>query len=1041
MQYLFYISIMTVSLWARVSGVYHEETVLKINAPKGLKTDGLFGYSIAYQKKLQRLIVSAPRGNSVGQVFSCKPTNSPCKEIVLDHIKKDSAGFTDMWLGATVATGNDFTVVCAPRFTEEAKPEDIFTKRGTFGRCYVYTASSGNVTQMKILGIKNKGVNLFPYEKYMDSFGWATYVDKHDSIMVGGPAMHTGRAIFYSNVTSYPKMMANPFRVAYNFGYSITSGQFKSTDERKMQYAISSPYGLYGEGMVIFTNGAAHTALRNPREYYPPVGSLFGASLCSAKLRGLNQREALLVGAPLYFQKEMVDVGAVYVYQFDVQYQDVVHHRTILGTADRGRFGSAILNLGDLDGDNKDEIAISAPYEDSGSGAVYIYSAVDILADEPADKVHYLQKIQSKGLSTLGFSMSAFQDNDNGCNELAIGAPASNVVLFYRCLTQVTVHVQKLKVHMNTGKQRNNTHFEFDLCIVIEYPAKPKSINVDLEVKVSITHPTARITSSNVDGSMKYKISTSTMQKSYCNVIKIGMVEEGSYEPVIQYQVTVSQLNPPMGLKTFNPAIAMLSDRSTLTLADTVWVADCANENICEPVLTFGIETSMRNGYVIGSSDSEQISVTVKNAGDPAYTACQGARVRQWPGACRRARSDSGVCSHNQPLRNNTAWNSGAIELETRSLRSDNKVITITVDLYEQCSSDLKTTQTKEITLATDPNGLVTRGMANLDGGNISLSAVEIDETGKQFAHVYTVINVGVTTWVDVKSEIVLETKPYYDGLHVTIDSEAEYKCNDLVQDKNGLYGTACVVSEVKSKQKFDVIISIYVMPQTIDAGMLETQNLNQTSHIRITYGEKQVEHSITSILRKKESVVPLWVIITATLVGLLIMALIAFALYECGFLRRKNREKLEKLKRSVHRQTIRRSMMDRESKRIVHTSVNSQSDEKNLIEETDDSASSDGPSIPTAKDAPATEVTAPTKLNECEKLPQNPPKTTAEIHTENTKSEELPSNVTDSKKIRKELIILGLQKNLGRQYGVKPTKPAAKAMNADDTNDMEIKK
>ena len=37
------------------------------------------------------------------------------------------------------------------------------------------------------------------------------------------------------------------------------------------------------------------------------------------------------------------------------------------------RFGSSLLNLGQFDGDKYQDFAVGAPYEDGGTGAVYIY--------------------------------------------------------------------------------------------------------------------------------------------------------------------------------------------------------------------------------------------------------------------------------------------------------------------------------------------------------------------------------------------------------------------------------------------------------------------------------------------------------------------------------------------------------------------------------------------------------------------------------------------------------------------------------------------
>lgn len=93
----------------------------------------------------------------------------------------------------------------------------------------------------------------------------------------------------------------------------------------------------------------------------------FGYELCTADINGDGLPD-LLVSAPFYFGRH--EGGAVYVYQNADYTIPKVPTLKLVGKVE-SRFGLALSNIGDINKDNCDDIAIGAPYEDDG--VVYIY--------------------------------------------------------------------------------------------------------------------------------------------------------------------------------------------------------------------------------------------------------------------------------------------------------------------------------------------------------------------------------------------------------------------------------------------------------------------------------------------------------------------------------------------------------------------------------------------------------------------------------------------------------------------------------------------
>ncbi|XP_046965377.1 integrin alpha-8-like [Vanessa cardui] len=939
---VFPVIIMLMGLTIQSLGLFHQKSMQIFKGPSSLSEGSLFGYSMSYESKFQSLIVSAPKANDIGRIFTININSSevtdvrvPLKRLTPELIKHD------FWLGATVKASSDYFVTCTPRYSE-MKTAVSEKKPATVGVCFI-KQQNDKIVPLKTITNSDRNRNTdMKFKRMMDSFGWSMDVTSQNELLVGAPAMNKGRVMIYKNdlrsVT--PKLIykisyGNP--VLYNFGYSIASGKFFS---KEISYAVSTTFGELGFGKVYFFNSKYENigAINDDN-----LGTMFGATLCSANL-GVD---ALLVGAPAFADSDYTyDVGAVYIYmaQSGASSNEMSLKRKLVGKSSGGHFGHAILSIGDMDGDLKDEIAIAAPYDDDGKGAVYIYTGEGILQGK------LLQKIQPEGFYDFGYSLALVKDYDgNGCNELAISSPKNASIFIFRSVAVITVNLRTK--FPNLQNHKNKTHFAFDSCLEVSPPINPKVFSVDLIVKIETTDRNSKLIGSNGTNTFTYEVSLNENIPSYCRSIGVQSIltPVKEYNLVIAYKISVSLKDDPLKRDDFNISRAILSERSVLDVSGEEWTSDCGGQ-LCVPDLKHTVNSSISVPYLVGSSNMEKFTLSVKNVGQTAYGACAiisvlEARVLRPPPGCTLLKDGTQfICKPDQPLRNGEIWIIHPIEVETTLLTSENDKLTIRSDLYNNCNNktDRNIFEDKFI-LRSDIENISLKGQTNPEEA-VNMTRSDVYELGKSMEHVYTISNNGKTNWIGVKSEIVLDNVPYinYSGAPIIIskDRSSGIGCSTINSSRtDSQIIVLCDIGDLKRNQKANVIIAITIPPNTLDFKE-ENENVTITTTLNLLLNEETISLSLYTVLRFITVPVALWIIIVSSLVGLLILAIISFALYECGFLRRKNKDKLKVLKREVHRQSMRRSMM-RESMRAA-ASRRSTEDNNHLLKPDLDSDQAD---------------------------------------------------------------------------------------------------
>lgn len=319
-----------------------------------------------------------------------------------------------------------------------------------------------------------------------------------DTVVLGTPGPYTWRGTIY--VTSFEEPFLKRDKNIYYgphveqtspvdkysyLGMAVTGAKFFGSN---MSYAAGAPRSNGNGQVIIFTKQITKTEMSVSLVLEgEQFAASFGYELITADING-DMLPDLLVSAPFYFGRH--DGGAVYVYQNDDHHLPTKATLRLIGKLE-SRFGLAMANIGDINMDSCDDIAIGAPYD--GDGVVFIYlGSKNGLSDIPSQIVTASDvKRLPTPIRTFGSSLAGGVDMDsNGYPDLLIGAYDSSaaVVLLARPITNIKTEVKSAELkNIDPMKQgcasdptTNLTCFAFKACCAIEpYESTPiKSLDL-----------------------------------------------------------------------------------------------------------------------------------------------------------------------------------------------------------------------------------------------------------------------------------------------------------------------------------------------------------------------------------------------------------------------------------------------------------------------------------------------------------------------------------------------------------------------------------
>lgn len=887
--------------------LYHETSVLTFRPTPTPVIGEYFGFSVIIRNTTSKeLVVGAPKAKySTGIVYLCEiAIEKSDVECVPYPSKKKTEGVTlkqnDMWFGAAMASYKNDLIIGAPRWFQPYRDTHYLQQ----GLCYV--VGEDYVKVLKPLSdMQQQAILLHNPRKAYSEYVSGTHLNYYaygqagisidmieDQVIIGAPGIMqwTGSIVHYKKRQRYAYYRQletpNPYYTEQlgpdnYFGFSVALGYFLT---KEVAYIASAPRSNRGLGSVLIFNQPESSVapLKIIAEIIgEQLASYFGASLCVVDFNN-DGKSDLLVGAPNFINDDELpfDQGAVYIYLSRVNDTKLIMHPAgyVMGSRKNGaRFGTSIAKLGDVDGDGYPEVAIGAPFEDDGRGAVYIYKGC-----AEGLKSAYIQRIVQEKSSGFGYSISKGVDIDNNaCNDLAIGAFQSRQVFLYRC-----IHTLYLDTWINVPDAfdlpQNSTNFKALFCIRSKPAPSWANVILPLKAKITVDRDAARAVLS-IDP--EYEVHIGPGQVS-CEEKDIRVSPRADLSKPIQILFSVKPQHDPSKdrSKTFSPDWVRLSVESKLDSSfDIQLTRDCGEDLICHPLLEMLLSGLSTTPFIPGSGEKLGVNITVINTAEPAYgfkvNVTLPATPKRIPGECALV-GENMTCEVPSPLHRNEfiTW---LIELDYVHSSIDPTVLKFEVDLWEPLGFKKKDDVDRNFILLVEPKADIAVEGKTSGNNTLQVTRKALDEEEQiSFKHFIEITNYGPSNWPSLFVDINVPKLAY---LSQNIDGCVE----------NSTEWLSCTWSISANASK---PISLPLKLNLKDAGnfLKENISIDLSTFVFVKHGDIAINITTSFIL---DPAPPFWPIIVGVVIGLIMFSGIFYLLYKYGFFSRTKREELKRLK------------------------------------------------------------------------------------------------------------------------------------------------
>ncbi|XP_051925308.1 integrin alpha-M-like isoform X2 [Hippocampus zosterae] len=404
-------------------------------------------------------------------------------------------------------------------------------------------------------------------------------------------------------------------------GYSLTVAQ---TRNARLTVVGAPRYQHRGVVMVISQNRLEQTI--DPFKWQYQIGEYFGAAVCAMDVNGDARTDVILISAPMFAEEDRegrVYACAVIGLKVECRFDSPVVLRGV--RSPRARFGSSLAVLPDLNSDGLNDLAVGAPLEDDGRGAVYVFHS-----ERTGISTTFSQRIAGSelksGLRFFGMSISQSSADLSGDNlpDFAVGSKGAVTLLRSKPIVTVESMLSYAPKQISTTNADCNEpkNFVAEICFVMSalssVPTAEARVNYTLTLDATRKAPNNR---AYISEEKREKRGTLTLDLAAPNCFSVNFFIEPCPEDALNPLANELRFTFE-GLPAANDLSPSLAGQvQTVDIHPLAFEIDCGLDKTCVDNLQLDFNFSRSSEVRVGIDELLNVTVSVENLGEDAYNA------------------------------------------------------------------------------------------------------------------------------------------------------------------------------------------------------------------------------------------------------------------------------------------------------------------------------------------------------------------------------------------------------------------------------------